>query len=87
MKIAHNTTSTLKCRCNGGIQLFPVWYLNDSEIPVVSAQGYTTKIDHNTQDLIGILTIDGNETHGIMTVSCRVEGQTVYTERLNVEGL
>ena len=48
---------------------------------------YQIDYDPSTGDLIGILTIDGNETRGIMTVSCRVEGQTVYTERLNIEGL
>ena len=59
--------------------------MNGSAIP----PGFLLQIgyDPSTGDLLGILTIDGNETRGIMNVSCRVEGQTVYTERLNIEGL
>ena len=64
-----------------------MWYINNSEIPVVSAQGYTTKIDPNTQDLIGILEIDGNETYGALNPSCRVWNQTTFTTRLVIEGL
>ena len=45
------------------------------------------RFKYDTGKLLGILTIDGNEMCGIMNVSCRVEGQTVYTERLNIEGL
>ena len=48
---------------------------------------YQFDYDPSTGGLLGILTIDGNETCGTMTVSCRVEGQTVYTERVNIEGL
>ena len=81
VNIAHNTTITLEY--HGGT--FPTWYMNGSVIPPgpLLQYGY----DRSTGDLLGILTIDGNETCGIMTVSCRVEGQTVYTERLNIEGI
>ena len=45
------------------------------------------RFKYDTRDLLAILTIDGNEMCGIMNVSCRVEAQTVYTERLNISGL
>ena len=82
MNIAHNTTITLQI--HGRIS-YPTWYINGSVVPPGPLAQY--EYDPSTGDLIGILTIDGNETCGIMTVSCRVEGQTVYTERLNIEGL
>ena len=48
---------------------------------------YQFEYDPSTGDLLSLLTIDGNQTCGNMTVSCRVEGQTVYTERLTIDGL
>ena len=42
------------------------------------------KLDPNTGGVLGILTINGNETCGVLTVTCRLEGQTVYTERLTI---
>ena len=54
---------------------------------VVRDPWYKIGHDLSTGDLRGILTIDGNETCGIVTVSCRSVGQTVYTERLNISGL
>ena len=82
MNIAHNTTITLEVR---GRVSFPVWYMNGRV--VLPGPLYQIGHDRSTGDLLAILIIDGNETCGIMTVSCRVEGQTVYTERLNIEGL
>ena len=82
MNIAHNTTITLEF-C--GRVPYPVWYMNGSLVwqhPL-----YRTRVDPSTGDFLGILTIDGNETCGNMTVICRLEGQTVYTERLTIEGL
>ena len=82
MDIAHNTTITLEFR---GRVPYPAWYMNDSVIwqhPL-----YQTRVDPTTGDFLGILTIDGNETCGVLNVSCRVVGQIVYTERLTIEGL
>ena len=80
MDIAHNTTTTLEYR---GRNSHPTWYMDG--YPVLPGPLYQFKYDAG--DLLSILTIDGNETCGNMTVSCRVEGQTVYTARLNIEGL
>ena len=82
VNIAHNTTITLEYPDG---RSFPSWYMNG--YLVLPGPLYQIGYDPSTGDLLGILTIDGNETCGIMTVSCRVEGQTVYTERLNIEGL
>ena len=82
MDIAHNTTITLTFH---GRVPFPVWYMNGSL--VWQQPLYKTGVDSNTGDFLGILKIDGNETCGNMTVSCRVEGQLVYTENLTIEGL
>ena len=48
---------------------------------------YKTGVDPSTGDFLGILTIDGNETCGVLIMSCRVGAQIVYTERLTIEGL
>ena len=82
MDIAHNTTITLEFR---GRISFPTWFMNGSV--VLSGTLYQVAYDPSTGDLLGILTIDGNETCGIVNVSCRVDSKTVYTERLNIEGL
>ena len=82
MNIAHNTTTTLTFRGN---RSYATWYINGSVVPPGTL--HHIRYDPSTGDLLAILTIDGNETCGIMDVSCRVEGQTVYTERLNIEGL
>ena len=82
MNIAHNTTITLEFR--GRISV-PNWYMNGSV--VLPGPLYQFGYDPTTGDLIAILTIDGNKICGIVDVSCRVESQTVYTERLNIEGL
>ena len=82
MDIAHNTTITLEF-C--GRVPYPVWYMNGSLVwqhPL-----YRTGLGPSTGSFLGILTIDGNETRGNVTVRCTVEGQTVYTERLTIEGL
>ena len=81
MDIAHNTTTTLTYH---GTISFPAWSMNGSP---VTPPWYRTKYVASTGDWLAILTIDGNETCGIMDLSCRVEGQTVYTERLDIEGL
>ena len=80
MAIAHNTTITLEF-C--GRVPYPVWYMNGSPVwdPL-----YKVGYDPSTGSFLGILTIDGNEMHGNVTVSCRVEAQIVYTERLTIEG-
>ena len=82
MKIAHNTTITLEFRAR---MSYPAWYINGSV--VLPGPLYQVGYDPSTGDLIGTLTIDANKTCGIVNVSCRVEGQTVYTERLNISGL
>ena len=82
MDIAHNTTTTFEFR---GRISYPTWSMNG--YLVLPGPLYQIGHDPSTGDLLSILTIDGNETWGNMTVSCRVEGQTVYTMRLNIEGL
>ena len=54
---------------------------------VVQYPLYNTRVDLGSGGFLGILTIDGNETCGVLNVICRLEGQTVYTERLTIEGL
>ena len=81
MDIAHNTTITLEFR---GRVPHPFWYMNGSLVwqhPL-----YRTGVDSNG-DFLGILTIDGNETCGVLNLTCIVERQIVYTERLTIEGL
>ena len=82
VNIAHNTTTTLTYP---GRLTYPVWYMNGSL--VLPSPLYVFKYDPSTGGLLAILTIDGNETCDNVTVSCRLEGQTVYTVRLNIEGL
>ena len=77
MDIAHNTTITLEYRERTS---FPTWFMDGSPAGQF-------RYDSSTGDNLGILTIDGNETCGVLTVSCRLEGQVVYTERLTIEGL
>ena len=81
MNIAHNTTVTFEFRGSS----YPSWYMDGSL--VLPGPLYQVGHDPSTGDLLTILTIDGNETCGIMDLSCRVEGQTVYTERLNINGV
>ena len=80
MDIAHNTTTTLEF-----LGKTPTWYINGSVVPPGPLAQYD--YDPSTGDVLAILTIDGNETCGIMNVNCTAVGQTVYTERLNIEGL
>ena len=82
MDIAHNTTITLEYR---GRFSLPTWYMDG--YPVLPGPLYQLKLDRRTGDILSVLTIDGNETCGNMTVSCRVGSQIVYTERLTIEGL
>ena len=82
MNIAHNTTITLEFH---GRVPYPAWYMNDSVVwqhPL-----YKTGVDPSTGDFLAVLTINGNETCGILNVTCRVGAQTVYTEQLTIEGL
>ena len=80
MNIAHNTTITLEF-----LGKTPKWYINGSVVPAGPLAQYVYVA--STEDVLAILTIDGNETCGIMIVNCTAVGQTVYTERLNIEGL
>ena len=80
--IAHNTTITFTCR---GVVSYPTWYMNGSVVP--PGPLYQIGYDPSTGDLLAILTIDGNETCGILDLSCRVEGKPIYTARLTIEGL
>ena len=83
MDIAHNTTITLEYH---GRFSYPIWYMDGYTVP--PGPLYQFKFDRSTGDVLGILTIDGNETCGVLNVSCRlVDGQIVYTERLTIEGL
>ena len=78
MNISHKTTITLE---------FHGRYSHPAGSLVVPGPLYKLGYDPITGDLLGILTINGNETCGVVNVSCRVEGQIVYTERLTIEGL
>ena len=82
MDIAHNTTITLECR---GRFSYPIWYMDG--YPVPPGRLHQFEYDPSTGDVLGLLTIDGNETCGVLNVICRLEGQIVYTERLTIEGL
>ena len=82
MGIAHNTTITLEYR---GRFSYPTWYMDGYPVPV--GRLYQFEYDSSTGDLLSLLTIDGNETCGVLNVSCRLEGQVVYSERLTIEGL
>ena len=84
MDIAHNTTITLEYR---GRFSYPTWYMNGSLVP--PGPLYQFELDRSTGDILflAILTIDGNETCGVLNVSCTLERQIVYTERLTIEGL
>ena len=81
MDIAHNTIITLEFR---GRVPWPAWYMNGS---VVQYPQYKSRVDPSTGFFLGILTIDGNETRDNVTVTCKVERQTVYTKRLTIKGL
>ena len=80
--MAHNTTITLEFRANTS---YPFWYMNGSVVP--PGPQYRNEYVASTGDWLGILTIDGNKNCGTMNASCRVDGQTAYTARLNIEGL
>ena len=82
LSIAYNTTITFEYR---GRFSYPTWYMNGSLVP--PGPLYQFKLDPSTGDILGILTIDGNETCGNMNVTCRLEGQIVYTETLTIEGI
>ena len=82
MDIAHNTTITLEYHGNHS---YPSWYMDGSLVPPGPLHQF--KSDPSIGGVLGILTINGNETCGVLTVTCRLEGQTVYTERLTIEGL
>jgi len=82
MDIAHNTTITLEAH---GRYSYPTWYINGSV--VVPGPLYKVGYDPFTGDLLSVLTIDGNETCGVLIVSCRVGAQIAYTERFTIEGL
>ena len=82
VNIAHNTTVTLAYRERFS---YPTWYMDGYPVPLGPLNQY--EYDPSTGDLLGILIIDGNETCGVLDVSCRVEGQIVYTETLAIEGL
>ena len=82
MDIAHNTTITLEYR---GRFSYPMWYMDGSLVPPGPLHQF--ELDPSIGGVLGILTINGNETCGVLTVTCRLEGQTVYTERLTIEGL
>ena len=82
MNIAHNTTITLEFR---GRISYATWHMNGFPLP--PGPLYQIKQDPITRELLAILTIDGNETFGIIDVSCTVGTQTVYAERLTIEGL
>ena len=82
MNVSHNTTITLEVH---GSYSWPAWYINGSL--VVPGPLYKVGYDPFTGDLLSVLTIDGNETCGVLNVICRVGGQIAYTERLTIEGL
>ena len=67
MDIAHNTTITLKFH---GRVPYPAWYMNGSLVwqhPL-----YRNGVDPSNGDILGILTVDGNETCGVLNVTCRL---------------
>lgn len=79
--VAHNTTTRLSCR---GRVPFPVWYLNETLVP---SPQYTVGYDPSTGDYLGILMIDGNVTCGTLDIRCAVEGLTIFSTSITVQGL
>ena len=82
VNIAHNTTTRLTCDSRISI---PSWYMNGSL--VLPGPQYQVKVDPSTGGFLGLLTIDGNETYGILDLRCRVLGQTVHNRTLTIGGL
>jgi len=86
MKAAHNTTVELTCAASEDDPIAPVWSMDGSF--VVSEDAYRVSRDGNTGKLIGILTINGNQTCGTFRVHCTLypSGQIMHNTTLTVEG-
>ena len=85
MKAAHNTTVKLICTASDAETFAPVWFLDGSV--TVSEDGYTSSRDEDTGELIGILTINGNQTCGTFHLCCRLTSwQIMHNFTLTVEG-
>ena len=81
LNVAHNTSTTLACRCK--LPSYPALYMNHS---LLSPPVYIVS-DLDTGDLQGLLTIDGNETCGTLQLNCTAGAKTIYVIRLTIEGL
>ena len=85
MKAAHNTTVEFTCTASDDDPIAPIWFIN--ELQALSQDGYAASRDGNTGKLIGILTINGNQTFGTFRINCRLSGgQMMHNTTLTVEG-
>jgi len=86
MKAAHNTTVKLTCTASDDYPIAPAWFMDGSFVP--SEGGYRSSIDEDTGELIGTLTINGNQTCGTFRVHCVLypSEQIMHSTMLTVEG-
>ena len=85
MKAAHNTTVELTCITSDGGLAPPAWFMDGSL--ALTEDGYTSSRDEDNGELIGILTINGNQTCGTFHLCCRLtSGQIMHNFTLTVEG-
>ena len=86
MKVAHNTTVELKCTASDRNPIAPIWSMDGSF--VLSGDAYRVIRDGNTDKLVGILTINGNQTCGTFRLHCTLypSGQIMHNTTLTVEG-
>ena len=86
MKAAHNTTVKLTCTASDDYPIAPIWFMDGSL--ALTEDGYSNSRDEDTGELIGTLTINGNQTSGIFHVHCRLypSEQIMHSTMLTVEG-
>ena len=86
MKAAHNATVELICTASDDDPFAPVWFMDG--LFVLSEGGYRASMDKNTGNLIGVLTINGNQTSGTFRIHCTLlpSGQIMHSTMLTVEG-
>ena len=86
MKAAHNTTVEFTCTASDRDPIAPLWFMDGSF--ALSEGAYRVSRDGNTGNLIGILTINGNQTSGTFRVHCTLypSGQIMHSTTLTVEG-
>ena len=85
LKAAHNTTVVFTCIDHTDAHFPPAWWMDGSL--VLTKDGYASSRDKDTGELIGILTINGNQSCGAFNVYCRpYSGQIMHNTTLTIEG-